>query len=657
LLTGAKAAALARVGGAGLPVLPGFVITTHLARSILDAGGVAGLPDETRGELHDAWKVMSNAGAAKLVVRSSSTAEDNADSSMAGMFSSVLDVQSWEDFCAAVEHVLDSRKVIDLGRGTAAGAPIAVLVQPQLAAERGGVMFGVDPLTGDPSHLTVVAVAGGPDELVSGKVTGEHYLLSRSGRLIHRDPTGPRLLSSRDRHSLARLAGRAADHFGGPQDIEWGRGADGKIYLFQSRPVTAIAAPPVGPILGPGPIAETFPNPLTELEIDLWIAPLREAIEHSLLFTGAASRRRIRTSPVVATVGGRVAADLELLGIAPVRKRFEKLNPLPPARRLAAAWRVGRLRAALPSLARALTEQIDERLTHVPDVRELTNEQLVIALERTQRALVSLHGFEMLAGTLGESDGGTGAAVALRALALARSEGFSSEQVAADHPEVLALAPPAIKARLELPAGTSMDLACDAPDHALGPREALRLRVRWVQELSARAAWELGKRLIAARKLRTADQVAGLRFDELKKVVEGGRIPRDLKRRQAVNGAPLPSAFRMGQDGSVIPVAAGTGDGRGAGGGRGMGKVHQGRTPEHGDVLVVRSLDPGLAPLLPTLGGLVAETGSPLSHLAILAREFGIPTVVALDSATDRFAEGTVILVDGATGEVSEVER
>jgi pyruvate,water dikinase len=88
-----------------------------------------------------------------------------------------------------------------------------------------------------------------------------------------------------------------------------------------------------------------------------------------------------------------------------------------------------------------------------------------------------------------------------------------------------------------------------------------------------------------------------------------------------------------------------------------MGKVHQGRAPEHGDVLVVRTLDPGLAPLLPTLGGLVAETGSPLSHLAILAREFGVPTVVALESATERFPESTVILVDGATGEVNEVER
>ena len=86
-----------------------------------------------------------------------------------------------------------------------------------------------------------------------------------------------------------------------------------------------------------------------------------------------------------------------------------------------------------------------------------------------------------------------------------------------------------------------------------------------------------------------------------------------------------------------------------------MGKVHQGSQPQHGDVLVVRTLDPGLAPLLPTLGGLIAETGNVLSHLAILAREFGVPTVVGVDNALERFPEGTVVVVDGSSGEIAEV--
>ena len=74
-------------------------------------------------------------------------------------------------------------------------------------------------------------------------------------------------------------------------------------------------------------------------------------------------------------------------------------------------------------------------------------------------------------------------------------------------------------------------------------------------------------------------------------------------------------------------------------------------------MLVVRTLDPGLAPLLPGLGGLVAETGSVLSHLAILAREYGVPTVVGLAGAAEQLVtDGTWVVVDGTTGEVSALE-
>ena len=88
-----------------------------------------------------------------------------------------------------------------------------------------------------------------------------------------------------------------------------------------------------------------------------------------------------------------------------------------------------------------------------------------------------------------------------------------------------------------------------------------------------------------------------------------------------------------------------------------MGSVHGGNgPPEPGAVLVVRTLDPDLAPLLPRLGGLVAETGSFLSHLAILAREFGVPTAVGVEDAVSRFPAGSLVVVDGTTGEVSLVE-
>jgi pyruvate,water dikinase len=68
-------------------------------------------------------------------------------------------------------------------------------------------------------------------------------------------------------------------------------------------------------------------------------------------------------------------------------------------------------------------------------------------------------------------------------------------------------------------------------------------------------------------------------------------------------------------------------------------------------------LAPSLAGTLPSLAGLVSETGSTLSHLAILARELGVPTVVGFEGACERIEEGAVVVVDGATGEVGIVRQ
>jgi phosphoenolpyruvate-protein phosphotransferase (PTS system enzyme I) len=70
-------------------------------------------------------------------------------------------------------------------------------------------------------------------------------------------------------------------------------------------------------------------------------------------------------------------------------------------------------------------------------------------------------------------------------------------------------------------------------------------------------------------------------------------------------------------------------------------------------VLVARDLAPADTALLdPSLVlGFVTEEGGPTSHSAILARSLGVPAVVALKEALD-VPEGTVVAVDGSTGEV-----
>jgi rifampicin phosphotransferase len=73
---------------------------------------------------------------------------------------------------------------------------------------------------------------------------------------------------------------------------------------------------------------------------------------------------------------------------------------------------------------------------------------------------------------------------------------------------------------------------------------------------------------------------------------------------------------------------------------------------EPGEILVAPSTDPGWTPLFLTAGGLVMEMGGPMSHGAIVAREYGIPAVVGVPDATERIATGQKVTMDGSTGEV-----
>jgi pyruvate,water dikinase len=73
---------------------------------------------------------------------------------------------------------------------------------------------------------------------------------------------------------------------------------------------------------------------------------------------------------------------------------------------------------------------------------------------------------------------------------------------------------------------------------------------------------------------------------------------------------------------------------------------------ERGDILVARGTDPGWTPAFIVLSGLVLETGGTLSHGACLAREYGVPAVQLAD-AMSRIADGTMVRVDGDTGEVA----
>jgi rifampicin phosphotransferase len=655
-LTGGKSAALARGRNAGLATLPGVVLTTAFCDAV-DAGAeVASHP-----AVKEAFEQAGGDGQS-LVARSSSVVEDMAESSMAGQFESIIGIEGFDAFVVAVSAVIDSRE-----RANAMDHPIAVLVQPLIEPRFGGIMFGCDPVSGRSDRRVVTAVEGGPEPLVSGEVDGSRYVLDAANAKVLEFSAndGPRLPPA-DLRRLVALSDQVAEIYGSPQDNEWAIATDKQLWLLQSRPVTTVVRGiPQGPIYGPGPVAETFPEPLTELESDLWVPPLREAVGQAVLLAGTATEADVASSQVVVCVDGHVAIDLRLAGeIKPKQGMAHKLNPIPAARNLKSAWRVGRLRSALPKLAENLLDRTDADLEAVPALSELTSRQLIALLHRSQDILRALHAHEILMGMLAAQTDNrlTGASVALRVLAEARQDGLSDKQIITRSPAVLALTAPQVAPEPVLPEEASPVYIPSGDGPSCCPngilREALRLRVRWVQEISGRAAWELGVRLAASGDLTGPELIRHMTLEHVEAVATKRAVvvPALVARHDHDFGDPLPASFQLSDRGRAIRVqtAAEVGGGTGAGGGDASGVVtYDSENPPSGSVLVTTTLSPGLGPLLPRLRGIVAETGSVLSHLAILAREARVATVVGYSGAKEQLPEGAVVHVDGDTGQVT----
>ncbi len=92
--------------------------------------------------------------------------------------------------------------------------------------------------------------------------------------------------------------------------------------------------------------------------------------------------------------------------------------------------------------------------------------------------------------------------------------------------------------------------------------------------------------------------------------------------------------------------------------GRATGPAYVVRSPEDfaacpaGAILVVRATTPAWTALFARAAGIVAESGGPLSHGAIAAREYGIPAVMAVRGAMQRLPSGRTLLVDGSRGTI-----
>uniref|UniRef100_A0A914DGC5 Phosphoenolpyruvate synthase n=1 Tax=Acrobeloides nanus TaxID=290746 RepID=A0A914DGC5_9BILA len=96
--------------------------------------------------------------------------------------------------------------------------------------------------------------------------------------------------------------------------------------------------------------------------------------------------------------------------------------------------------------------------------------------------------------------------------------------------------------------------------------------------------------------------------------------------------------------------------------GRVVGHVRVAKTLEEahltqpGDILITKYTDIGWSPLFPIIKGLVTEIGGLLSHGAVVAREYGLPCVIAVENATDVFRTGDQVLLDSTKGMIKRIK-
>jgi pyruvate, water dikinase len=252
---GGKAAQLAAAVRAGLPVPRGVAVGVDVVDAIA-AGDTVALGELERAIAGLTWP---------LAVRSSAVGEDSAVASFAGQHLTCLNVCSPSALIQAVRAIFASARSGSalayrrrLGVG---GEPrIGVVVQELVMADRAGVLFSCDPVTGA-DEIVIEAAWGLGEAVVAGLVTPDRYRLSPEGRVLERaiglkdvavratadggtrqTPVAAGLsrvscLDDSDLERLGQLAARCDETFGGRQDLEWAFAGD-RLYLLQRRAVT-----------------------------------------------------------------------------------------------------------------------------------------------------------------------------------------------------------------------------------------------------------------------------------------------------------------------------------------------------------------------------------------------------------------------------------
>jgi pyruvate,water dikinase len=256
-LTGGKGASLATMTAEGLPVPPGFVITSAAFAAAVDeealreamrrkdveaARALVAAAQPPRELIERAYGELMGL----VAVRSSACAEDSDGASYAGQQETFLNTDGLD---AVLHNVVecwlsfftDRAVFYRQEKGSLEDVAMAVVVQQMCDSQKSGVMFTVDPVHGRKDRMVVEAARGLGEAVVSGETTPDNYTLSRDG-VVKKSKIvdAERVLTDEECAALAAMGQKLAQLHGFPQDIEWAFDAAGDLYLLQSRPITTI---------------------------------------------------------------------------------------------------------------------------------------------------------------------------------------------------------------------------------------------------------------------------------------------------------------------------------------------------------------------------------------------------------------------------------
>lgn len=277
-LVGGKTFNISKMMQEGLPVPPGFCVTTETYVYFMEYNNISeddeNISDKIREALmppllsevlRDAYRTYLHGKS--CAVRSSSPVEDLKNASFAGQYESFLNVLNEDDFLDAVKKCwasLWSRSATEYRKKMGIknkDIKMAVLVQEMVPATASGVLFTEDP-------MIIEAVWGLGDLLVGGKTIPDRFVVETNEfkvveRKIHHKETMSEMEISgvtitdvpehlQDQHvledeylmELCKLGKKVEHIFGCPQDIEWVLFND-EIMLLQTRPITVKQTPTV----------------------------------------------------------------------------------------------------------------------------------------------------------------------------------------------------------------------------------------------------------------------------------------------------------------------------------------------------------------------------------------------------------------------------